>query len=437
MTAKRNDYTMEKIVINGAKPLNGEIEIGGMKNGALPIIFASILVADGICMLENLPAVKDIDLSLEIIESLGAKVERIDRHTARIDASAVKVAEPPASLVRKMRASYYLLGAELGRFGEAVVQYPGGCDFGGRPIDRHIKGFETLGAKVTETFSESGKCVRAHTEDGVVGANVFFDDVSVGATINVMLASVTAKGLTIIENAAREPHIVDLANFLNTCGARVMGAGTPTIKITGVDKSELHGCTYTVVPDMIEAGTYMVAAAATGGRVLIKNVIPKHLEATSTKLAEMGVKIVENDDSVEVSVPDGLTATNIKTLPYPGIPTDMQPQFCVLMCVAKGTSKLVEGVFDNRFQYVGQLRNMGASIEVNGRVATISGGSPLYGAPVSALDLRAGAAMVIAGLAAQGKTEIENINYINRGYEDIVEKLSALGADISLVNVDD
>ena len=427
---------MKKIVINGGKPLNGEIEIGGMKNGALPIIFAALLVSKGASVIENLPAVQDIDISLQIIESLGARVERTDRHTAVIDASNVRVAEPPAALVRKMRASYYLLGAELGRFGEAVVQYPGGCDFGGRPIDRHIKGFESLGATVTETFSESGKCVRAETENGVVGSTVFFDDVSVGATINVMLAAVTAKGLTVIENAAREPHVVDLANFLNTCGAKVIGAGTPTIKITGVDKSELHGCTYTVVPDMIEAGTYMVAAAATGGRVLIKNVIPKHLEATSTKLEEMGVKIIENDDSVEVSVPEGLSATNMKTLPYPGIPTDMQPQFCVLMCVAQGTSKLVEGVFDNRFQYVDQLRHMGAAIEVNGRVATIKGGA-LYGAAVNASDLRAGAAMVIAGLCANGKTEIENIVYINRGYEDIVEKLAAVGADISLVSVED
>lgn len=428
---------MKKIVINGRRPLNGEIEIGGMKNGALPIIFASLLVTNGRSVIENLPAVKDIDISLEIIESLGAKVERTDRHTAVIDATELRVAEPPANLVRKMRASYYLLGAELGRFGEAIVQYPGGCDFGGRPIDRHIKGFEALGATVSETFSESGKCVRAVTEDGIVGANVFFDDVSVGATINVMLAAATAKGVTVIENAAREPHVVDLANFLNTCGAKVFGAGTPTIKITGVSKNELHGCSYTVVPDMIEAGTYMVAAAATGGNVLIKNVIPKHLEATSTKLAEMGVSIVENDDSVEVSVPDGLVATNMKTLPYPGIPTDMQPQFCVLMCMAKGTSKLVEGVFDNRFQYVDQLRHMGASIEVNGRVATINGGSPLYGASVNASDLRAGAAMVIAGLCANGKTEIENIVYINRGYEDIVEKLAALGADIALVETSD
>ena len=425
---------MKKLVINGAKPLVGEIEIGGMKNGALPIIFASLLVSNGKCTLENLPAVKDIDLSLEIIESLGAKVDRTDKHTAVIDASKVTVKEPPASLVRKMRASYYLLGAELGRFGEAVVQYPGGCDFGGRPIDRHIKGFEFLGAKVTETFSESGKCVRAVTDDGVVGANVFFDDVSVGATINVMLAAVCAKGVTVIENAAREPHVVDLANFLNTCGAKVFGAGTPTIKITGVERGSLHASTYAVAPDMIEAGTYMVAAAATGGKVLIKNVIPKHLEATSTKLEEMGVKIVENDDSIEVSVPDGLNATNMKTLPYPGIPTDMQPQFCVLMCVANGVSRLVEGVFDNRFQYVDQLRRMGAHIEVNGRVAVVSGGSPLYGAAVSALDLRAGAAMVIAGLSANGKTEIDNVNYINRGYEDIVEKLRAVGADISLVN---
>ncbi len=428
---------MEKLVINGGKPLNGEIEIGGMKNGALPIIFASLLVTKGVSVLENLPAVKDIDLSLEIIESLGAKVERPDKHTAVIDATNVVVKEPPAVLVRKMRASYYLLGAELGRFGEAVVQYPGGCDFGGRPIDRHIKGFESLGATVTETFSESGKCVRAKTENGVVGANVFFDDISVGATINVMLAAVSASGVTVIENAAREPHIVDLANFLNTCGAKVIGAGTATIKITGVDKSELHGSTYAVVPDMIEAGTYMVAAAATRGKVLIKNIIPKHLEATSAKLEEMGVKIVENDDSIEVSVPNDLKATNMKTLPYPGVPTDMQPQFCVLMCVANGTSKLVEGVFDNRFQYVDQLRHMGADIEVNVRVATVKGGSPLYGAAVSALDLRAGAAMVIAGLCANGKTEIENIAYINRGYEDIVEKLRAVGADITLVNTKD
>ncbi len=428
---------MEKIVINGGKPLHGEIEISGMKNGALPIIFASLLVTNGVSTLENLPDVKDITLSLEIIKSLGAKVTRPDNHTAIIDATAVRVSEPPAELVRKMRASYYLLGAELGRFGEAVVQYPGGCDFGGRPIDRHIKGFECLGATVTETFSESGKCVRAVTEDGIVGANVFFDDISVGATINVMLAAATGKGLTIIENAAREPHVVDLANFLNTCGAKVMGAGTPTMKVTGVDRRELKGSTYAVAPDMIEAGTYMVAAAATGGSVTIKNVIPKHLEATLTKLEEMGAEIVENDESVEISVPEKIVATNMKTLPYPGIPTDMQPQFCVLMCMAEGVSRLVEGVFDNRFQYVDQLRNMGANIEVNGRVATIKGTDSLYGARVTALDLRAGAAMVIAGLAARGKTEIENINYINRGYENIVEKLRNAGADISLVSTED
>ena len=423
---------MDKFVVYGGNPLRGTIEVGGMKNSALGILFGTILTND-ICIIENLPPVSDITNSLEILRECGAKIKMLSRTSAEIDTRCVQPCRAPYEMATKMRASYYVLGAELGRFGKTKSAYPGGCDFGVRPIDRHIKGFESLGADVEIVDG----CVCAEAKEGVLrGTSIFMDDISVGATINIMLAAVRARGTTIIDNAAREPHVVDLANFLNACGANISGAGTDVIKIKGV--SRLFGTTYAIIPDMIEAGTYMMAAAVNdGSRVEIKNVIPKHLEATSTKLAEMGVKIVENDDSVEVSVPSGLNATNIKTLPYPGIPTDMQPQFCVLMCVANGVSKLIEGVFDNRFQYVDQLRNMGASIEVNGRVATISGGSPLYGAAVNASDLRAGAAMIIAGLAANGKTEIENINYINRGYEDIVEKLSAVGADIALVNVED
>lgn len=418
---------MEKIQINGGKPLYGTIDIEGMKNAALPIVFATLLVED-VCRIDNLPCVKDIHRSLMILEHIGAKITMIDKNSVEIDTSDVRMTMPPAELTKKMRASYYLLGAELGRFGRASVSYPGGCDFGVRPIDQHIKGFETLGATVNISAEE---VITAEAPDGLRGNNIFFDVVSVGATLNVMIAAVRTVGLTVIENAAREPHIVDLANFLNTCGAQISGAGTDTIKIKGVEK--LHGCNYTIIPDMIEAGTYMAAVAATGGQVRICNVIPKHLESITAKLEEMGVSVEEDDDSVTVTRTESLQKCNIKTLPYPGFPTDMQPQFCALLCLAGGVSTLTEGVWDSRFRYIEELRRMGADIEVNGKKAIIQGGVPLHGASVRSVDLRAGAAMVIAGLATEGCTMIEDIHLIERGYDNIVGKLAAVGADICKV----
>ena len=419
---------MEKILIRGGKPLYGTIEIDGMKNAALPIVFATLLVP-GKCHIDNLPAVRDIALSLQILETLGAKVEMTGPNSVEIDATNAIATLPPAELTRKMRASYYLLGAGLGRFGSAIVGYPGGCDFGKRPIDQHVKGFEALGATVDE--SSDGILTAKVGEQGLRSGNIFFDVVSVGATLNVMMAAVTAPGQTIIENAAREPHIVDLANFLNTCGARISGAGTDTIKIKGV--SELHGCTYAIIPDMIEAGTYMVAVAAASGQVKINNVIPKHLESVTAKLEEMGVSVEELDDAVVVTRTEPLQRCNIKTLPYPGFPTDMQPQFCALFCLAEGVCHLTEGVWDNRFRYVDELRRLGADIEVNGKTATVNGGAPLRGTSVRAVDLRGGAAMVIAGLAAEGETIVEDIHLIARGYDNLEGKLSAVGADICRV----
>lgn len=420
---------MEKIVINGGIPLRGTIEIGGMKNGALPIIFASLLV-DGRCIIENVPAISDVYISLDILQQMGASVRMLDKNTVELDTQNIKGGSAPIELVRKLRASYYLLGSELGRFGKAYVGYPGGCDFGVRPIDQHIKGFEALGAKVTL----EGGYIKADAAEGLVGTNVFFDEVTVGGTMNIMLAAVKAPGVTVIENAAREPHIVDLANFLNTCGARIRGAGTDSIKIRGVEN--LHGCTYAIIPDMIEAGTYMMAAAATGGTLRINNVIPKHLESITAKLEEMGVDVVEDDDYVIVSASKKLRKINVKTLPYPGFPTDMQPQVAVLMCLANGVSFLNDSIFD-RFKYVEQLQRMGASIKIDSKTAIIEGGIPLSGAQVSAVDLRAGAAMVIAGLAIDGKTEIDHIERIERGYDDIVGKLRAVGADIKKVSIPD
>lgn len=421
---------MEKIVIEGGRPLNGTIEVSGMKNAAVAVIMACLLTEDK-CILENLPDIIDVTVSLEILQRMGLGVRRIRRDTVEIDATHVIQGSAPYDLVRKMRASYYLLGAELGRFGRAYVAYPGGCDFGVRPIDQHIKGFESLGAKVTV----EGGYIEAVAEEGVKGNNVYFDVNTVGGTINVILAAVRAKGQTIIENAAREPHIVDVANFLNTCGAKISGAGTDTIKIIGVE--HLHGCSYAIIPDMIEAGTYMVAAAATGGTLRIANVIPKHLESISAKLEEMGVKVIENDDDVVVSRGGPLQRVNIKTLPYPGFPTDMQPQMCSLMCLAKGISMLSESVWDNRFRYVDELRRLGAMIKVDGKTAIIEGGVPLSGATVRATDLRAGAALVIAGLVIEGRTEIEDIYYIERGYDDIVGKLARVGAKIRKVYTPD
>lgn len=419
---------MERIIINGGNPLVGSIEVSGMKNAAAAVIMANILVEDK-CIIENLPDINDVTVSLEILQCMGMTIRRINRNAVEIDSTHIVGGSSPYELVRKMRSSYYILGSELGRFGRAYAAYPGGCDFGVRPIDQHIKGFEALGA----TVNVEGGYIEAITKNGVVGNNIYFDVNTVGATINVILAASRAKGITVIENAAREPHVVDVANFLNTCGAKITGAGTDTIKIKGVEK--LHGCTYAIIPDMIEAGTYMIAAAATKGMLRINNVIPKHLESISAKLEEMGVDIEEDDDFVIVSRKGDLNRVNIKTLPYPGFPTDLQPQMCALLCLANGISLLNESVWDNRFRYVQELKRMGANIKVDGRTAIVEGGIPLSGAIVRAMDLRAGAALVITGLSIEGKTEIEDIHYIERGYDNIVGKLYNVGADIKKIYV--
>lgn len=421
---------MEKYIIRGGRPLMGDIEVSGMKNAAVPVILSTVLL-DNVCTLENLPNILDVSYSLEILQSMGAVIKRINKNTVQIDTRHVKGGSSPYDLVRKMRGSYYIMGAELGRFGYANVGCPGGCDFGVRPIDQHIKGFRALGAQV----NVDGGYLEAKATSGLRAAHLFFDKVSVGATINVIIAATRAKGTTIIENAAREPHVVDLANFLNSCGARISGAGTDVIKIRGVDR--LYGCTYAIIPDMIEAGTYMIAAAATKGRLHIRNVIPKHLESISAKLEEMGAQIQEFDDSVLVSGPASLSPTDVRTQPYPGLPTDVHPQICVLLCLAQGVSYLTEGVWDNRFRYVEELKRMGAQIKVDGKMAIIEGGQPLSAAPVQAVDLRAGAAVVIAALTANGRSEVENIFHIERGYDDMVAKLRGVGADIQRVAVPD
>lgn len=419
---------MDKLVINGGNKLFGEVNISGAKNAALPIIAATALV-EGRCVIENVPNIKDVDVLLEILRLLGANVKYnrggvIDIDCSRLDKSCA--VEP---IVRKMRASYYLLGVLLARFHSADVALPGGCDFGGRPIDQHIKGFEILGAKTTV---EHG-IVSSRAEDGLWGDSVYLDVVSVGATINIMLCAVMAEGMTVIDNAAKEPHVVDLANFLNSMGAKIKGAGTDTIRVTGV--KSLHGCTYSIIPDQIEAGTFMVATAACGGNVLVKNVIPKHLDAITAKLVEMKVGIREYDDSVRV-YRDGtpIHKVNIKTLPYPGFPTDMQPLAVMLLTIAEGTSIVREDVWESRFQYVDQLQHMGANIKVNGKTAVIEGVKQLSGCPVRSTDLRAGAAMLIAGLIAKGTTELYNLTHIDRGYENFESKLRVLGADITRVN---
>ncbi len=421
---------LTKYVIRGGKPLYGEIDISGAKNAAVAIIPAALLV-DGVCRIENIPQISDVTLILNILQELGADVRTVNRTTVDIDCSHIRNAKVPNELARKIRASYYLIGALLGRFGSAQVPPPGGCHLGDRPIDQHIKGFVAMGAEV----DVRGGFVNAWVKDGkrLSGAQVYLDIVSVGATMNIMLAAALANGTTVIENAAKEPHIVDLANFLNSMGAQIMGAGTDVIKIKGVER--LNGGTYSIIPDQIEAGTYMVAVAATGGEVLIKNVIPKHLECITAKLVETGVDVEERDDAVLVRRDPAarLTRTNIKTLPYPGFPTDMQPQMAVVLSLAEGTSVVTEGVWDNRYRYVDEIRRMGAQFQVDGKVAVIEGVDHLTGAPVRACDLRAGAAMVIAGLAAHGVTEVDCIHYIERGYEDIVRKLSGVGADIRVV----
>ena len=421
---------MEKIVIAGNRPLMGDIEVSGMKNSAVAILFATILTK-GKCVIENLPCISDVSDALLILESVGAKIKMINKTTFEIDTTNINQGSAPYNLIRKMRASYYILGAELARFGKARCAYPGGCDFGVRPIDQHVKGFEALGAEVKTV---EGGYIECDTEkNGGLFANaVFMDIVSVGATINVMLAATMAKGMTIIENAAREPHVVDLANFLNAAGADISGAGTNVIKIRGV--SQMHGVTYAIVPDMIEAGTYMCAAAATHGNLLVKNVIPKHLESVSAKLTEMGAVVEEFDDSVRVSrdAMKRLSRASVQTMPYPGFPTDMNPQIGTLMCIADGTCTLTEGVWENRFRYTDELKSMGADVKVDGRMAVFQGVECLNGATVKAVDLRAGAAMIIAGLCANGTTYIEDIGHIKRGYENIVEKLQKVGADIKL-----
>lgn len=419
--------SLTKYLIRGGKPLHGEIEISGAKNAAVAIIPAALLV-DGVCRIENIPQISDVTLILNILQDLGANVRTVNRTTVEIDCSHVQNAQVPDSPARRMRASYYLIGALLGRFGKADVPMPGGCDFGVRPIDQHIKGFVAMGGEV----NVSGGYVHASVDGGRLrGAQVYLDIVSVGATMNIMLAAVLADGMTVIENAAREPHIVDLANFLNSMGANIMGAGTDMIKIRGVDR--LRGGSYSIIPDQIEAGTYMAAVAAAGGEVRINNIIPKHLECITAKLLEMGVEVEEDDDSVLVRRTGDLQRTNVKTMPYPGFPTDMQPQIAAVLCLAQGTSVLTEGVWDNRYRYVGEFRRLGAQIQVDGKIAIIEGVDHLSGAAIQACDLRAGAAMVIAGLAAQGVTEIGHIHHIERGYEDIVRKLSGVGADIRVV----
>ena len=419
---------LEKYVIKGGTMLHGEVEISGAKNAAVAIIPAALMV-NGVCRIENMPQISDTDMLLTILTHMGAKVRFINTSIIEIDCTDVHYQDVPFDLTRKIRASYYLIGAMLGRFGCAKTTMPGGCNFGVRPIEQHIKGMTALGADV----DVKNGFVYARTTDGKLhGARIYLDKVSVGATMNIILAAALAQGRTIIENAAREPHIVDLANFLNSMGADIRGAGTDTIKINGVDR--LHGGSYTIIPDQIEAGTYMVAAAATGGEVLVKNVIPKHLECISAKLRETGTIVQEYEDSVLVKGASTLRKANIKTLPYPGFPTDMQPQMGTLLCLANGTSVITEGIYDNRFKYVNELRKMGAEIQVDGRVAIIEGGARLTGAVVQACDLRAGAAMVIAGMCAAGTTVVEDIHFIERGYENFVGKLKSLGAEIEVVD---
>ena len=417
---------MEQYIIKGGIPLVGEIDIAGAKNAALPIIAAAIM-ADEAVTLENLPDVNDINVLLEAIQKIGARVDRLDRHTVKINGSTITNCRVDHDSMKRIRASYYLLGSLLGKYSKAEVSLPGGCDIGLRPIDQHLKGFRAIGARIELVHGS----VNA-TSDFLHGAHIFLDMVSVGATINIMMAASRAQGRTIIENAAKEPHVVDVANFLNSMGANIKGAGTDTIRIQGVES--FHGCTYSIVPDMIEAGTYMMAAAATRGDVVLRNIIPKHLEAITAKLIEVGCEIEEGDDSIRVVSKRRLTRAHVKTQPYPGFPTDMQPQICVLLALAGGTSIVTESIFENRFKYVAELTRMGASIKVEGNTAIVDGVESLTGAQIAAPDLRAGAALVIAGLVADGFTVIDDIGYIKRGYEDLDLKLRALGAEIEEVS---
>ena len=419
---------MEQFIMKGGNPLVGEVTIGGAKNAALGILAASIMTDEDV-LIENLPDVRDINVLLEAIQEIGASVDRIDRHTVKINASDIHEVSVDDEYIRRIRASYYFIGALLGKYKSAQVPLPGGCNIGSRPIDLHIKGFRALGAKVE---IERG-AVLAHAID-LVGSHIYLDKVSVGATINIMMAAALAEGQTIIENVAKEPHVVDVANFLNSMGANIKGAGTDIIRIKGVRK--LHGTEYSIIPDPIEAGTFMCAAAATRGDITVRNVIPKHLEAISAKLLEIGCEVVEFDDAVRVVGKPKQRHTNINTLPYPGFPTDMQPQMTVTLALAEGTSIVTESIFENRFKYVDELARMGGSIKVEGNVAIIGGVDGFTGAQVNAPDLRAGAALVIAGLAAEGFTVVDEIGYIQRGYEHFEEKLRGLGAQIEKVDSD-
>ncbi len=417
---------MEQFVIKGGTSLRGEVEIGGAKNAALAILAASIMT-DETVTIDNLPDVRDINVLIGAMEDIGAIVERVDRHTVKINGSRIQRLSVDYEYIKKIRASYYLLGALLGKYKKAEVALPGGCEIGSRPIDLHIKGFKALGADVDISYGLiSAKAQR------LVGSHIYMDKVSVGATINVMMAAALAEGKTVIENAAKEPHVVDVANFLNSMGANIRGAGTDVIRIVGVEK--LHRTEYSVIPDQIEAGTFMCAAAVTGGDVLIKNVIPKHLEATTAKLLDAGCQVEEYDDAVRVFGDGVLRSTQVTTLPYPGFPTDMQPQMTVVLGIAQGTSTVTESIFENRFKYVDELSRMGANIQVEGNVAIIRGVERYTGARVCAPDLRAGAALVVAGLAADGVTVVDDIYYIQRGYENLEGKLRQLGAQIEKVS---
>ena len=448
---------MEKYIINGGIPLHGEVEISGAKNAAVAILPATILAA-GKCVIENLPAISDVMVSLQILSELGARVRLINKNTYEIDTTYLSCTEVPNELSRQMRASYYFLGALLGRFGNAQVAMPGGCNLGPRPIDQHLKAFTALGAEDSVEYG----MINVHS-DSLKGVHIFFDTVSVGATMNAMLSAVLAEGQTVLENVAKEPHVVDLANCLNMMGAEIRGAGTDVIRIRGV--KSMHGCEYSIIPDQIEAGSYMVAAAVTGGDVTVRNVIPKHLEPITAKLRLAGCEVEEFDESVRVRRTGDLHPLKIKTMPHPGFPTDLQPLFAVMLCLAKGTSiitegiwenrfryadelahmgvllsvargtsTITEGVWDNRFRYVDELRKMGASIQVDGQVAVIEGVDSLQAAPLRASDLRAGAALVVAALGAKGTSEVDETSHIERGYENIVEKFQALGADIKRVD---
>lgn len=419
---------MERLLIKGGRPLRGYVKISGMKNAAVAVIFATVAVGAR-CVIENVPEIRDVELALKMLRSIGAVAERVMEDTVVIDTSDIFTYNVTTGLEKKMRASYYLLGGLLGRFGDAVIGIPGGCDFGDRPIDQHIKAFERFGAGV---ISEGGR-ITAHAENGLKNGNVFFDCVTVGGTVNAMIAASVTEGMTILGNVAREPHIVDLANFLNFCGADIRGAGTDTIKING--RKKLHGCTYCIIPDMIEAGTFMCSCVITHGALTLGNIIPKHLEATATKLCEAGAVIKMHEESLEISHSGVIYGTSVNTMPYPGFPTDMNPQMTAVLSLADGVSRMNENIWDNRFKYTGELIKMGADIVTEGNTAIIRGVKELFGTDVRAVDLRAGAAMAVAALGARGETRISDIELIERGYEHFTEKLASVGADIKKTDV--